>query len=51
MAGREQRAAIAEETLRILSAGAYPGSSGRAVPIHDEIESSINGTRLYARGN
>jgi uncharacterized protein (TIGR02452 family) len=50
MASRERRAAIAQETLQVLSAGAYIGPSGRAVPINTERQSSINGTRLFRPG-
>lgn len=50
MASRAQRAAIAEETLRILSAGAYTGASGKAVAIRGEIQSSVDGSRVYRPG-
>lgn len=50
MTSRQQRAAIAEETMQILSAGAYTGPSGRTIPIGAGIQSSIDRTRLFRPG-
>lgn len=47
MAGRETRAAIAAETLEVLSGGAYTGPSGRTVRIGPELESAVGATRHY----
>jgi uncharacterized protein (TIGR02452 family) len=47
MASRNERAAIAAETVQILSSGVYTGPSGKTVPIDAELQSSINATRLF----
>jgi uncharacterized protein (TIGR02452 family) len=50
MASRNERATIATETVRILSAGSYTGPSGKTVAILPELNYSINETRLFAPG-
>jgi uncharacterized protein (TIGR02452 family) len=50
MASRNERAAIAAETVQILSAGSYADPSGKAVSILPELNSAINETRLFAPG-
>jgi uncharacterized protein (TIGR02452 family) len=50
MASRNERATIATETVRILSAGSYSAPSGKTVSIHPELNYSINETRLFAPG-
>jgi uncharacterized protein (TIGR02452 family) len=44
---REQRIAIAEETLEILQRGRYTAASGRAVEIHAWLQDAVKNTRLY----
>lgn len=44
---REQRIAIAEETLEILQRGRYTAASGRAIKIHDWLQDAVKRARLY----
>jgi uncharacterized protein (TIGR02452 family) len=44
---REQRAAVAAETVRILRDGDYIAPSGRRVDLRADIETAVAGTRLY----
>lgn len=50
MAGRNERARIAAETMQILSAGSYSGPSGKTVSILPQLNDSINQTRLFTPG-
>src|SRR5262245_39998602 len=50
MPSRNQRAAIATETVQIISSGSYTGCSGRTVSILPELNHSINNTRLFTPG-
>jgi uncharacterized protein (TIGR02452 family) len=50
MASRNERAAIAMETVHILSTGSYTGPSGRVLSILPEVNDSVNETRLFAPG-
>jgi uncharacterized protein (TIGR02452 family) len=47
MARRDERAAIAAETVRILSTGSYVGASGRTISIERALHDCLNDTRLY----
>jgi len=42
---REARAALAEDTLRILSSGGYTAPSGREVSIAEPLDKAMDGTR------
>lgn len=44
---RDQRAALAQETLAILDTGRYQAPSGRTVEIGDAIRESVEKSRLY----
>ncbi|HEU0302120.1 MAG TPA: TIGR02452 family protein [Longimicrobium sp.] len=44
---RERRAALARETLEILSEGRYAGPSGRVVEIGDAQQAAVAGSLLY----
>jgi uncharacterized protein (TIGR02452 family) len=48
MAKRTTLAAIAAETVQILSAGSYVGPSGRTVSILPELNYAVNETRLFS---
>jgi uncharacterized protein (TIGR02452 family) len=50
MAKRSERAAIAAETVRILTSGSYTGPAGQTVSILPELNYSINETRLFNPG-
>ena len=50
MPSRNERAAIATETVQILSAGSYAGSSGKRISISYELNHSINETKLFRPG-
>jgi uncharacterized protein (TIGR02452 family) len=50
MASRNERAAIATETVQILAVGSYAGPSGKKVVILPELNYSINETRLFTPG-
>lgn len=50
MASRNERAAIATETMQILATGSYFGPSGKTVSILPELNYSINETRLLTPG-
>jgi uncharacterized protein (TIGR02452 family) len=44
---RQQRAAMAAETTRILRGGGYTAPSGRRVDLRADLEAAVAGTRLY----
>jgi uncharacterized protein (TIGR02452 family) len=44
---RQQRAAVAAETVRILRDGDYIAPSGRRVDLRADVEAAVAGTRLY----
>lgn len=48
MAGRSQRASIANETLEILSRGTYRGPDGAAISIESALRAAVKGTVVYA---
>jgi uncharacterized protein (TIGR02452 family) len=50
MASRTERAAIASQTVQILSTGSYVGPSGKPIAFLPELNYSINETRLFAPG-
>jgi uncharacterized protein (TIGR02452 family) len=50
MARRDERAAIAAETVQILLSGSYVGPSGRTTAIDRDLQDCINETRLYRPG-
>ncbi len=50
MAKRSERAAIATQTMQILSQGWYPGPTGQKVTILPDLNDSINNTRLFSPG-
>jgi uncharacterized protein (TIGR02452 family) len=50
MASRNERAAIAAETVQILSSGVYTGPSGSAIRIDRGLQNTINETRLFRPG-
>jgi uncharacterized protein (TIGR02452 family) len=50
MANRNERAAIAAETVQILSTGLYNSLWGKTVSVLPELNYSINETRLFAPG-
>jgi uncharacterized protein (TIGR02452 family) len=50
MTSRDERAAIARETLQILSSGVYTGPSGTPVEIDPDLQHSVNETRLFRPG-
>ncbi|HEX2312834.1 MAG TPA: TIGR02452 family protein [Thermomonospora sp.] len=47
---RHPRRAVAADTVAILDRGAYTAPSGRTVPIAEDLERSVAGTRLYTPG-
>src|SRR5262245_15256574 len=44
---RQQRAAVAAETARILRGGDYPAPPGRRVDLRADVETAVARTRLY----
>ena len=50
MADRRERAAIAAQTVHILSAGSYQVPSGKTISIASELNHAINETRLFRPG-
>jgi uncharacterized protein (TIGR02452 family) len=50
MANRNERAAIATQTVQILAAGSYTAPSGKTVSVLPELNHSINETRLLTPG-
>jgi uncharacterized protein (TIGR02452 family) len=50
MSSRNERAAIAAETVQILSAGSYHGPSGTTISLTRDLNYSINETRLFRPG-
>jgi uncharacterized protein (TIGR02452 family) len=50
MARRDERAATAAETVRILSTRSYVGPSGRTIAIDRDFQDCLNETRLYRPG-
>lgn len=50
MPGRNERAAIAAETVQILSSGSYAGRATKSISILPELNHSINETRLFSPG-
>lgn len=50
MSPRDQRAAIARETLAIIEAGKYIDASGRVVDIAADVLSCVAGTRVFLPG-
>jgi uncharacterized protein (TIGR02452 family) len=50
MASRHQRAAIAAETVQVLSAGSYTAPSGKTISILSELNHAVHETRLFAPG-
>jgi uncharacterized protein (TIGR02452 family) len=48
MASRRERAAVAAETVQILSLGSYTGPSGNTVALNPGLQDSVSGTRLFS---
>jgi uncharacterized protein (TIGR02452 family) len=44
---RDQRASLAQDTLRIIDVGGYTAADGRAVSLRDAIAAATAGTKLY----
>jgi uncharacterized protein (TIGR02452 family) len=44
---RQQRAAVAAETVKILGDGGYVAPSGRRVDLRADVQAAVAGTRLY----
>jgi uncharacterized protein (TIGR02452 family) len=50
MASRNERAALAAETMQILATGSYTSATGKTISVLAELNHSINETRLLAPG-
>ena len=50
MPSRNERAAIAAETVQIIATGSYSGPSGNSISVLSELNHSINESRLFTQG-